>query len=193
MSAKEDELDVTFGKLDDLGVARDQLNDTLKTLNAISEGSRTAEQKEILAVGEQLIVAGEQKSEIETRIGKLNKWTQGVDHRIKELEENLPKHRASVTITQPINDKLGVLWRANYFSGWYDSEDDETYTSEVTFDLEAQYIMSSGLFISLGGLNVLNNYPDENPKSGNIGNKYGQFGPFGFDGAFWYARLGYNF
>ena len=115
------------------------------------------------------------------------------DLRIKELEENLPKHRGSITIVQPILDDFGVLGRASYFSDWYDSEDDETYASKVIFDLEATYNAPGGLSITLGGNNILNTYPDENPKSGNIGNKYGQFSPFGFDGAFWYARFGYNF
>ena len=115
------------------------------------------------------------------------------DLRIKELEENLPRHRASLTVVQPVLEDFGVLGRASYFSGWYDSEDDETYTNKVIFDLEATYTADSGLSITLGGNNILNTYPDENPKSGNIGNKYGQFSPFGFDGAFWYARFGYGF
>ena len=115
------------------------------------------------------------------------------DLRIKELEENLPKHRGSLTVVQPVLDDFGVLGRASYFSGWYDSEDDETYTARVIFDLEATYNAPGGLSITLGGNNIFNTYPDENPKSGNIGNKYGQFSPFGFDGAFWYARFGYNF
>ena len=115
------------------------------------------------------------------------------DLRIKELEENLPKHRANLTVVQPVLEDFGVLGRVSYFSGWYDSEDDETYTNKVIFDLEATYTADSGLSITLGGNNILNTFPDENPKSGNIGNKYGQFSPFGFDGAFWYARFGYGF
>ena len=115
------------------------------------------------------------------------------DLRIKELEENLPRHRANLTVVQPVLEDFGVLGRASYFSGWYDSEDDETYTNKVIFDLEATYTADSGLSITLGGNNILNTFPDENPKSGNIGNKYGQFSPFGFDGAFWYARFGYGF
>ena len=115
------------------------------------------------------------------------------DQRIKELEENLPKHRGNLTVVQPVLDNFGVLARASYFSGWYDSEDDEDYTAKVIFDLEATYTADGGLSITLGGNNILNTYPDENPKSGNIGNKYGQFSPFGFDGAYWYARFGYSF
>ena len=116
------------------------------------------------------------------------------DVRIKELEENLPEHRASLTAVQSITDAWGVLGRASYFSNWYDSEDDQTYTGKVIFDLETTYTVGSGLALTLGGRNILNTYPDENPNAAaGIGNKYGQFSPFGFDGAFWYAKVGYSF
>ena len=115
------------------------------------------------------------------------------DLRIKELEENLPKQRANLTITQSITSQWSVLGRGSYYGDWYDSEDDETYTGKVLFDLESSYMASSGIVITLGVQNLLNTYPDENPKSGNIGNQYGQFSPFGFNGAYWYAKVGYTF
>ena len=115
------------------------------------------------------------------------------DLRIKELEENLPKQRASLTVTQSITSQWSVLGRGSYFGDWYDSEDDETYTAKVLFDLESSYMAASGIIITLGVQNLLNTYPDENPKSGNIGNQYGQFSPFGFNGAYWYAKFGYSF
>ena len=125
------------------------------------------------------------------------------DHRIRELEENLPEHRAGLTVVQSITDVWGVLGRASYFSGWFDSEDflqnpdvpgTGEYTGRVIFDLETTYTVGSGLTLTLGGRNILNTYPDENPNAaGSVGNKYGQFSPFGFDGAFWYAKVGYRF
>ena len=125
------------------------------------------------------------------------------DHRIRELEENLPEHRASLTGVYSITDDWGVLGRASYFSGWFDSEDYlqnpkmegvGEYTGRVIFDLETTYTVGSGLTLTLGGRNILNTYPDENPNgAGSVGNKYGQFSPFGFDGAFWYAKVGYSF
>ena len=124
-------------------------------------------------------------------------------HRTRELEENLPKHRASLTLAQSITDAWGVIGRANYFSGWFDSEDylqnpkeegTGEYTGKVTVDLETTYTVDSGLALTLGGRNILNTYPDENPNgAASVGNKYGQFSPFGFDGAYWYAKVGYSF
>ena len=115
------------------------------------------------------------------------------DLRIKELEENLPQQRASLTVTQSITSQWSVLGRGSYYGDWYDSEDGETYTGKVLFDLESSYLASTGLIITLGVQNILNTYPDENPGSGNIGNQYGQFSPFGFNGTFWYAKFGYSF
>ena len=125
------------------------------------------------------------------------------DRRIRELEENLPEHRASLTVGQSITDMWGVLGRASYFSGWFDSEDylqnpdvegTGEYTGRVIFDLETTYTVESGLALTLGGRNILNTYPDENPNAAaSVGNKYGQFSPFGFDGAFWYTKVGYSF
>ena len=115
------------------------------------------------------------------------------DLRIKELEENLPRQRGSLTVTQSITSQWSVLGRGSYYGDWYDSEDDETYTGKALFDLESSYMASAGLVITIGVQNLLNTYPDENPKSGNIGNQYGQFSPFGFNGAFWYAKFGYTF
>ena len=115
------------------------------------------------------------------------------DLRIKELEENLPRQRGSLTVTQSITSQWSVLGRGSYYGDWYDSEDDETYTGKMLFDVESSYMASSGIIITFGVQNLLNTYPDENPKSGNIGNEYGQFSPFGFNGAYWYAKFGYSF
>ena len=115
------------------------------------------------------------------------------DLRIKELEENLPKQRGSLTLSQSITSQWSVLGRSSYYGDWYDSEDDETYTAKVLFDLETSFLAGSGIIMTIGVQNFLNTHPDENPKSGNIGNQYGQFSPFGFNGAFWYAKVGYSF
>ncbi len=129
------------------------------------------------------------------------------DLRIKELEENLPKHRASLTVIQPLMDNFGVLARGGYWGDWFDSEDNATYTGKLIVDLEVSYTADSGIVFTIGGNNILDTYPDENPAYSDdtpatrgdaynppdIGNTYGQFSPFGFDGAYWYAKVGYSF
>ena len=116
------------------------------------------------------------------------------DVRIRELQEGLPRHRATITLTQPMLDRWNLLGRGRYYSSWYDSEDSQTYGDEFIVDLEVNYSLTKRITVTAGGQNVFNNYPDENPTAAaTTGNKYGQFSPFGFDGAFWYGRLGYNF
>ena len=114
--------------------------------------------------------------------------------RIKELQESLPRNRGSATLTQSISNDLSALGRLSYYSAWFDDDDGHTYGGEVVLDLEATYGLGNGLMVSVGGQNALNTYSDENPNApGGVGNKYSQFSPFGYSGAFWYGKLRYDF
>ena len=114
--------------------------------------------------------------------------------RIKELQESLPRSRGSATLTQSINNDLSALGRLSYYSTWWDDDDQHKYGGEVVLDLEASYSLGNGLMASVGGQNALNNYSDENPAApGGTGNKYSQFTPFGYSGAYWYGKFGYSF
>ncbi len=123
------------------------------------------------------------------------------DLRVRELEENLPKQRGNLTLTQALTSRWNALGRASYFGAWYDSEDDLTadksadpYGGKVLFDLETSVSFNDyASSIAVGGQNILNTYPDENPNAAaSIGNKYSQFSPMGFGGAFWYVKYSYS-
>ena len=115
--------------------------------------------------------------------------------RIMELEQSLPTYRASLTLTQAVSPELNLLGRWHYYSSWFDGDDTATYRSDGhLLDLEASYGLGNGLMVSVGGQNALNTYSDENPNApGGVGNKYSQFSPFGYSGAFWYGKLRYGF
>ena len=116
--------------------------------------------------------------------------------RIKELEESLPRHRGNATLTQAISDDLSALGRLSYYSAWWDDDDKHEYGGDgkLVLDLEASYSLDNGVMVSVGGQNALNTYSDENPKAPEgSGNKYSQFSPFGYSGAFWYGKLRYSF
>ena len=114
--------------------------------------------------------------------------------RIKELQESLPRNRGSATLTQSISNDLSALGRLSYYSAWFDDDDGHTYGGKVVLDLEASYGLGNGLMVSVGGQNALNTYSDENPNAPRgVGNKYSQFSPFGYSGAFWYGKLRYGF
>ena len=116
------------------------------------------------------------------------------DLRLQELEENLPRQRGNLTLTQSLTRRWDALARASYFGSWYDSEDDQTYDGKPLFDLETSVSFDDGASsIGVGAQNILNTYPDENPNAADtIGNTYSQFSPFGFGGAFWYVKYSYS-
>ncbi|MXY83575.1 MAG: TonB-dependent receptor [Gemmatimonadetes bacterium] len=114
--------------------------------------------------------------------------------RLRELEENLPKQRGNLTLTQALSERWSGLGRASYYGEWYDSEDDQTYSGKVLFDLETSISFDEGMSaIAIGAQNILNTYPDEHELARErTGNKYSQFSPFGFGGAFWYVKYSYS-
>jgi iron complex outermembrane receptor protein len=116
------------------------------------------------------------------------------ESRIQQLEEALPKTRASVSLTHNF-EKVRALARVSTYSGWYDFDDSFSYDGgHVLLDLEASYTVAKNVTLVAGGQNVLNHYPDENPGArAGVGNLYSQYTPFGFNGAFYYGRVRLEF
>ncbi len=131
-------------------------------------------------------------NQTETDITQFNPDTLG-ERRIRQIKEALPETRWMLSANHRIGDKWRLLGRLSYFDGWHDVEDGQDYGGEYVVDLEAAYTFRDGLTLVLGAQNVLDTYPDENNIRGDVGNRYSQYSPFGFNGGFWYARLKYNF
>jgi len=54
-------------------------------------------------------------------------------------------------------------------------------------------LTSDAVTLAIGAENLLNTYPDVNERGMLIvGNQYGQFSPFGFNGAYYYTRVSYG-
>jgi iron complex outermembrane receptor protein len=70
---------------------------------------------------------------------------------------------------------------------------DQTYDAQWVLDLSASYTLDKWSF-TLGGDNVLNEYPDETIFANSTGGQlpYSASSPNGFNGAFMYARVGYE-
>ena len=117
------------------------------------------------------------------------------DLRIRLLEEGVPKNRWSLTMRHPVNANWDVLGRASYFGGWWEGTlVEHAFSSEMVFDVETTYAFSdTGISLTVGAQNILNNYPDKILQPYRFGNLYGEYSPFGFAGAFWYAKANYNF
>ena len=114
-------------------------------------------------------------------------------NRINELENGLPENRVNLGATH-LNGNWRFTLRNNWTDEWFDSEDGVTYDSYMTNDIEVAYSFDNGVTVMGGGANFLDETPDENKGAADgVGNKYSQFAPLGFNGAFWYGRVSYDF
>ena len=120
------------------------------------------------------------------------------DARIRMLEDNLPAHRATITLKQYFDD-VTLLWRGNYYGSFYEDHLDASAGLDiyggamVTLDAEFSYMVSDQLSVSVGGRNLLNSYPDENPYQQLVGAQYPTTAPAGINGGFYYAEARYSF
>ena len=124
--------------------------------------------------------------------------------RISTLERGLPVNRWSASAARS-RETWRATARAQWFGGYWDSEDARNaaalgsvivpelyspYAGRALLDVEGGYRLGPGLWAYVGVQNLLNTYPEVNPYGPlTVGNRYGQFSPFGFDGAYYYARL----
>ena len=95
--------------------------------------------------------------------------------------------------------------RLNYYGSFYEDHLDSDVVlaadgglpihgdSAVTVDADIGWKFASGLYFSLGAQNLFDEMPDENPWGGVAGARYPVHTPYGFNGGFYYARVGYEF
>ena len=115
------------------------------------------------------------------------------DARIRQIEEGVPETRYNLTANHTTGD-WSMLARLSYFDDWYDSEDGNSYGGEFLVDAEAAYHWNESVTFTLGAMNLFDTTPEENPGAADgVGNRYSQFSPFGFNGAYYYARVRYEF
>jgi iron complex outermembrane receptor protein len=113
--------------------------------------------------------------------------------RIKMIEDNLPAHRASLSMLQKFN-KLSSNIRLNFYDGFYEDHLDAAAGldiiagSEITLDLDISYQLDANFTLSIGAKNLFDNRPDNNPFSGEAGALYPATSPLGINGGFYYLR-----
>jgi len=113
---------------------------------------------------------------------------------IRNIEENLPKHRATVTLVQGLADKFSAMVRANYYGSTVDERGTkEEVGSEVIVDMELSYHVSNQFTLVGGANNLFNNYPDEISTRLSQGMPYPRRTPIGYNGGMLYLRGVYNF
>ena len=129
------------------------------------------------------------------------------DFRIATLEEGLPNTRWNFAVNHAA-DRWRLTTRVSYFGAYWDSEDGRNatdlghvtapwlyapYSGKALLDVEVGIPFGEGVELAIGAENLLNTYPDVNPYGAfSVGNQYGQFSPFGFNGAYYYTRVSYG-
>ncbi len=130
------------------------------------------------------------------------------EFRIFTLEQGLPNTRWNISVNH-VADRWSLLARLNYFGKFWDSEDGRNavglpggpmaavlypaYSGKALLDVELGIPFGGGATMSLGVENLLNAYPDVNMFGADtVGNQYAQFSPFGFNGSYYYTRIGYG-
>ena len=128
--------------------------------------------------------------------------------RITTLEQGLPNTRWTISATHDAR-RWDLMARVNYFGKFWDSEDGRNavglpggpaqatlyspYAGRALVDIEFGVPIGPNVHLAVGGENVFNTYPEVNQFGAmTVGNMYGQFSPFGFNGANFYVRLNYG-
>ena len=123
------------------------------------------------------------------------------DSRVNALEKGLPSTRGSVTVNHVFPSGTRLLVRGSHWDGVferfapYSGDPDVTtrYPGRQLLDFEFAQTFADKWTLTVGGQNALNTYPGEFPGAANdSGQRYGEYSPFGFNGAFYYTKLSYS-
>lgn len=130
------------------------------------------------------------------------------DFKVKRLEDGLPEHRATFTLSQNWDD-VSMFVRANYYGEYYAVHVDWDATAKdadtaVTLDAEVSYHASDAFKLTVGATNLLdqdaelidftgNGGAATDIPNANWGGKFYETGPFGFNGGFYYFKGTYTF
>jgi iron complex outermembrane receptor protein len=117
--------------------------------------------------------------------------------RIQKLEESLPRTKGYFSINHR-REVFNANVRVNYYGSFFEDHLDDGGLpiygdSAVTVDAEVGMNFASGLYFSVGAQNLFDKVPDENPWAGIAGAQYPVHTPYGFNGGFYYARVGFRF
>jgi iron complex outermembrane receptor protein len=123
--------------------------------------------------------------------------------RVYDLENQVPEQASVLTFDYSSGGLFSGLLRLNYYgdysttAGLFGPGDGSViydYDAEVLVDLELRATFESFTF-TLGAENVLDTQPgdEQDPVASSFGVRYSLVSPFGFNGAFYYARLNASF
>ena len=136
-----------------------------------------------------------------TKVTEFNDATL-TEHRIRILEQGIPNVRGNLAADHAFAGGSRLLVRGSYWGGYFDGEQpyyesspDSTidYPARILLDVEASRTFAERWTLAIGAQNALNTYPEEYPgAAAGVGNRFGQFTPFGFNGGYYYTRVRYG-
>jgi iron complex outermembrane receptor protein len=138
---------------------------------------------------------------------EVDAFTPGIitEARIKKLEESLPRTKGYFSFNH-VRGPWNLNLRLNYYGSFYEDHLDSDVVraedgglpifegSAFTVDVETGWDFDSGVYVKVGAQNLFDKVPDDNPWGAAVaGAEYPVHTPYGFNGGFYYARVGYNF
>jgi iron complex outermembrane receptor protein len=138
---------------------------------------------------------------------EVDDFTPGIitEARVKKLEESLPSTKGYFSVNHQ-RGNWHINGRLNYYGSFYEDHLDSDVVlaadgglpiygdAAVTVDLETGWEFDSGLYVNVGAQNLFDETPDENPWGAPVaGAQYPVHTPYGFNGGFYYARIGWKF
>lgn len=122
------------------------------------------------------------------------------DFKISRLEDGIPKHRATFTISQKWED-VSTFIRANYYGEYLAVHADdpgvsETGDSAITIDAEMSYSVTEEFTVSVGANNIFDQEAHRMGYEGSqdyAGGIYYETSPFDFNGGSYYIQGRYSF
>jgi iron complex outermembrane receptor protein len=125
--------------------------------------------------------------------------------RVYKIEESLPKTKGYFSINHK-REVFHANLRLGYYGSWYEDHLDSGAISiddgglpiyedsKVIVDAEVGWTFPSGLYVNVGAQNLFDETPDDNPWGASVaGAAYPVHSPYGFNGGFYYARVGWKF
>lgn len=124
--------------------------------------------------------------------------------RVFDLENQVPSNRSTLSFTYQTPKLFTGLLRLNQIGAWEttgglfspgDASDATKYDGALLVDIEATFTFADNYNLTIGGENIFDTYPDDeqDPVLQFLGVKYALTSPYGFNGAFWYARFSAQF
>jgi iron complex outermembrane receptor protein len=126
--------------------------------------------------------------------------------RIIDIEHYAPNTRANLTVDYHVGPFIAAL-HENYYGSFRDQNDypGQLFGAKETTDLDLSYEVVKNITVAVGGRNIFDAFPDKvaNSPSNTVYSTTGGLidgevyprtgGPFGFNGAFFYARFAAKF